>query len=164
MPSVKKMTKTRRATEAALRRQAKNKAQQRALKAKVAKKDAKETVTKSRKLTRKQFTIDCKGPALDTILDVAAFEKYLTDRIKVKGKAGMLGDYVKVSRVESKIIVDAQMPFSKRYLKYLTKKFLKKSSIRDWLRVVADSKDGFTLKYFSIQDDGEEGSEGEAEE
>lgn len=30
---------------------------------------------------------------------------------------------------------------SKRYLKYLTKKYLKKYSVRDWLRVIASNKD-----------------------
>lgn len=30
---------------------------------------------------------------------------------------------------------------SKRYLKYLTKKYLKKHNVRDWLRVIASNKD-----------------------
>lgn len=29
----------------------------------------------------------------------------------------------------------------RRYLKYLTKKFLKKHNVRDWLRVIASNKD-----------------------
>jgi large subunit ribosomal protein L22e len=35
-------------------------------------------------------------------------------------------------------------------LKYLTKKFLKKNQLRDWLRVVATDKATFTLKYFQV--------------
>lgn len=31
--------------------------------------------------------------------------------------------------------------FCCRYLKYLTKKFLKKHNVRDWLRVIASNKD-----------------------
>jgi hypothetical protein len=34
----------------------------------------------------------------------------------------------------TKITVTANIPFSKRYLKYLTKKFLKKNTLRDWIR------------------------------
>ena len=30
----------------------------------------------------------------------------------------------------------SNVPLSKRYLKYLTKKFLKKNSLRDWIRYV----------------------------
>ena len=30
---------------------------------------------------------------------------------------------------------------TRRYLKYLTKKYLKKHNVRDWLRVIASNKD-----------------------
>ena len=48
-----------------------------------------------------------------------------------------------------------------RYLKYLTKKYLKKNSLRDYLRVVASSKDSYELKYFSFDDDEDEGDDNE---
>lgn len=44
----------------------------------------------------------------------------------------------------------------RRYLKYLTKKYLKKNNLRDWLRVVANSKDSYELRYFQINQDEEE--------
>ncbi|KAF5201056.1 60S ribosomal protein L22-2 [Thalictrum thalictroides] len=46
-----------------------------------------------------------------------------------------------------------------RYLKYLTKKYLKKHNVRDWLRVIASNKDRnvYELRYFNI-------AENEAEE
>lgn len=84
------------------------------------------------------------------------------DRIKpVKGgKAGQLGDSVKISREKTRIIITAQAPFSKRYIKYLTKKYLKKQQLRDWLRVVATNKSTYELRYFNINDEGEDdGSE-----
>jgi hypothetical protein len=56
-------------------------------------------------------------------------EKYLKERIKVDGKAGNLGDKVQVSRDKSKIVVTAETAFSKRYLKYLAKKYLKKNQV-----------------------------------
>lgn len=39
-----------------------------------------------------------------------------------------------------------------RYLKYLTKKYLKKHNVRDWLRVIASNKDRnvYELRYFNI--------------
>ncbi len=51
------------------------------------------------------------------------------------------------------------MPFSKRYLKYLTKKYLKKNNLRDWLRVVASAKDAYELRYFQINNDEEDEDE-----
>ena len=45
-------------------------------------------------------------------------------------------------------------------MKYLTKKYLKKNSLRDWLRVVASDKHVYELRYFQINDDeGDEGDE-----
>lgn len=46
-----------------------------------------------------------------------------------------------------------------RYLKYLTKKYLKKNNVRDWLRVIASNKDRnvYELRYFNIaENEGEE--------
>jgi len=55
--------------------------------------------------------------------------------------------------------VNADIDFSKRYLKYLSKKYLKANNLRDWLRVVADSKTSYQLKYFNINQDDEEEEE-----
>lgn len=51
------------------------------------------------------------------------------------------------------------MPCPYRYLKYLTKKYLKKNKLRDWLRVVSKDKETYELRYFQInsqEDDDEE--------
>lgn len=37
---------------------------------------------------------------------------------------------------DKQLTVTSNIPLSKRYLKYLTKKFLKKNSLRDWIRYV----------------------------
>jgi len=104
-----------------------------------------------------KFTLDCTQPVEDGIMDAAGFEKFLHDRIKVHGKAGALGDTVQISRDKAKITVSAEAPFSKRYLKYLTKKFLKKNTLRDYLRIIAANKTTYELRYFNIhQGDDEE--------
>jgi hypothetical protein len=73
--------------------------------------------------------LDCTTAETDSILDVANFEKFLKERIKVNGKAGALGDAVTVGKDKSKIVVTSENPFSKRYLKYLSKKYLKKNQV-----------------------------------
>ncbi|KAK6143902.1 hypothetical protein DH2020_024250 [Rehmannia glutinosa] len=106
------------------------------------------------------FVIDCAKPVEDKIMDIASLEKFLQERIKVGGKPGALGDTVTVTRDKTKISVTANdTAFSKRYLKYLTKKYLKKNNVRDWLRVIASNKDKnvYELRYFNI-------AENEAEE
>ncbi|KAG1672231.1 hypothetical protein FOA52_002932 [Chlamydomonas sp. UWO 241] len=105
------------------------------------------------------FTIDCAKPVEDKIMEIASFEKFLVDKIKVGNKAGALGDAIKVSRDKTKVTISSDIPMSKRYLKYLTKKYLKKHNVRDWLRVIASNKDRsiYELRYFNIaEQDGED--------
>merc|ERR1712212_314888 len=104
----------------------------------------------------KKFTLDCTHPVEDGIMDLANFTQFLKDRIKVEGKVNNLGSAVAVEGAKNQIVVNANIDFSKRYLKYLTKKYLKKNNLRDWLRVVASSKDMYELRYFQINNEEEE--------
>jgi large subunit ribosomal protein L22e len=74
----------------------------------------------------------------------------------VNGKVGNLGEQILISSYASKVCVLASIPFSKRYLKYLTKKYLKKHSLREFLYVIATGKNGYQIKYFNIQQEGAE--------
>merc|ERR1712191_23220 len=85
---------------------------------------------KKKKLNLK-FTIDCTHPVEDGIMNPADFETFL----------------------RKKITVSSEIAFSKRYLKYLTKKYLKKNNLRDWLRVVANAKNCYELRYFNINNE-----------
>ncbi|KAK2198351.1 bifunctional Ribosomal protein L22e superfamily/Ribosomal protein L22e [Babesia duncani] len=93
-------------------------------------------------------------------------EKFLQDRIKVDGKTGNLGTNVIISREKNKILITTDIPFSKRYIKvcclaffknfqYLTKKYLKKQQLRDFLRVVANKEHSYELRYFQLNDEAE---------
>jgi large subunit ribosomal protein L22e len=78
----------------------------------------------------KKYILDASAPTNDKIFDPSAFEKFLHDRIKVENRTGNLGDDITISRDEGKIVVVASgAKFSGRYLKYLTKKFLKKQNV-----------------------------------
>lgn len=110
-----------------------------------------------------KFVIDCTAPVDDKVLDIASFEKYLQERIKINGKTlNLSSNNVVISRDRTKINVSApsDVGFSKRQLKYLSKRYLKKQQLRDYLRVVAPSKNSYVMKYFSISG----GDEGDDEE
>ncbi|KZV88275.1 ribosomal protein L22e [Exidia glandulosa HHB12029] len=101
-----------------------------------------------------KFTIDYSRPANGGVFDAPAYEKFLTESIKVEGKTGQLADKVKIKReADNKLTVTSSIPLSKRYIKYLTKRFLKKNSMRDWIRVVASSKDNYELRFFNVTQD-----------
>ncbi|XP_043082429.1 60S ribosomal protein L22-like 1 [Puntigrus tetrazona] len=112
-------------------------------------------VKKNKKGASWKFTLDCTHPVEDGILDSANFETFLKEKVKVNGKTGNLGNVVQIARQKNKISVTSEKQFSKRYLKYLTKKYLKKNNLRDWLRVVASDKESYELRYFQISQDDE---------
>ena len=90
---------------------------------------------------------------------MAAFEKFLHDRIKVNGKTGELQGVVDISRSGSGITISTGTKFPKRYLKYLTKKFLKKSDLRDIFRVIAVNASTYKLSWFAINEEVEDEDE-----
>jgi hypothetical protein len=71
---------------------------------------------------------------------------------RAAGKVGNLGEQITVSRDKAKVLVSADTAFSKRYLKYLSKKYLKKQQLRDWLHVIASNKTAYELRYYNIHE------------
>ena len=103
----------------------------------------------------KTFSIDCSKPVEDKVFNTNNFAEYLRQRIKVGGRTGRLGEAIKVNSDDRKVSVRSDISFSKRYLKYLTKKYLKKHNLREFLYVVAANKASYQIKYFNIQQEGE---------
>ena len=98
-----------------------------------------------------KFTINCKLPIEDNVIVLNDFENFLKQKIKVDGKPGNTGSSVTIAKDSSNIVVQSSIPLSKRYLKYLTKKYLKKQDLKEYLRVVATGKNQYELRYFNIQ-------------
>ncbi|DAA26189.1 TPA: hCG15121-like, partial [Bos taurus] len=106
-----------------------------------------------------KFTLDFTHPVEDVLrwnFDSGHFEQFLLEKVKVHRKTGNLGKITHIEHFKNKITVFSEKQFSKRYLKYLTKKQLKKNNLRDWLRVVASDKETYELCYFQISQDGDE--------
>ncbi|KAG8348724.1 putative Ribosomal L22e protein family [Trypanosoma vivax] len=104
---------------------------------------------------KKTFKIDCSIPAGDGIFSeeiLGNFERYFQDNVKLNGRKGMLTSKVQVNMNENVLSITTSMAYRKKYFKYLTKKFLKKKDLRDWIRILAKGKDTYQLKYFNIQD------------
>ena len=103
-----------------------------------------------------QYFIDCSvANAEDRIIEMDGedgFVAFLKSSIKVNGKKNNLGDTVSVTSDGDRITVTVSGPFSKRYLKYLSKKFLKREQLRDFLRVVSKNPATYELRFFNIYD------------
>ena len=105
---------------------------------------------KGKKSTVK-FYIDCKMPIEDNVIVLNDLLEWMRQNIKVEGKKGALGTSVALSAEKSSIVVEPKITLSKRYLKYLMKKYLKKQDLKEFLRVIATKKNTYELKYFQVQ-------------
>lgn len=84
------------------------------------------------------------------MIDLAQLEKFLVEHIKVDGRTGNLGEDVAVNVEGSKIFIVSSTKFSGKYVKYLTKKFLKKQRLREWIRLVASSRNVYQFRFFNL--------------
>jgi large subunit ribosomal protein L22e len=111
--------------------------------------------TKALAKGKKNFKIDCTIPAADGIFSpevLSSFEQYFQENTKLHGRKGKLADKVKIALNENVLSISTTMAYRKKYFKYLTKKFLKKKDLRDWIRILSKGKETYTLKYFNIHD------------
>jgi large subunit ribosomal protein L22e len=111
---------------------------------------------KKKERAYRKYNVDFNQAVTNNLLSLEAATKYLTQNIKINGLKGKLGDLVKVSQIDKKdkqknilvVSVDNTMKFSKRYVKYLIKKFLKRESISLFLRVISNGPNGYLVKLF----------------
>lgn len=109
---------------------------------------------KKREKTYKKFTVDFNSPVSNKLLSLEAAAKYVQSNLKVKGLKGKLGDSVKINQTDKKdkskntllVSVDSKMQFSKRYIRYLVKKFLKREGIVRYLTVSSNGTNSYTVK------------------
>jgi large subunit ribosomal protein L22e len=114
-------------------------------------KKVKQVITKTQK-----FYIDCQLTVEDNVISVQKFAKWLREHIKVDGKKNNLGDKITVTAEDYGVTITAKGKFSKRYLKYLSKKYLKKEDMREFLRVIATNKNSYQLRYFKVNEEEED--------
>lgn len=76
--------------------------------------------------------------------------------MKVNGKKGNLGESVTWTTSGKHVQVVSQRRLAKRYLKYLTKKFLKKNGILEYLKVISTNKATYEIKYIKYDAENEE--------
>ena len=63
-----------------------------------------------------------------------------------------MGADVVIRRSGDKISITSTIPMSKRYMKYLSKKYLKKQQLRDFIRVIATDKNTYEFRYFNVSE------------
>ena len=108
----------------------------------------------------KKFFVDFSEPLDNKLLSIESAMKYLNSNMKIDGLKGNLKDFVKISVDDKRnkkcllIQVDNQMQFSKKYIKYLVKKFLKREGIVKYLTVLSSSPNSYEVKVLKNNNEG----------
>ena len=109
------------------------------------------------KTSYKVFNVDFNSPCSNNLLTLEAAQKYLHSNFKINGLKGKLDDKnakIKVAMTDKKdkrkntivISVDNKLQFSKRYIKYLVKKYLRREGIARFLTVSSTAPNAYTVK------------------
>ena len=114
----------------------------------------KEEAKEAKQISYKKYTVDFNSPVDNKLLTLEAALKYLQSNMKINGLKGKLADRIKINMTDKKdknkntlvISVDTTLQFSKRYIRYLVKKFLKREGIARFLTVSATAPNAYTVK------------------
>lgn len=106
-----------------------------------------------KQLSYKKFTVDFTSPLENKLLTLESVLHYLQTNMKLNGLKGKLGKTIMISMDDLKknknvivISVDSSIKFSKRYIRYLVKKYLKKEGIAKYLTLSATSPGAYAVK------------------
>ncbi|EPR78232.1 60S ribosomal protein L22 [Spraguea lophii 42_110] len=97
------------------------------------------------------YTLDCTKCTEQSLFSTDDLKEYLLGNIKYNGKKGQLGKKVLLSNTGHAVDVFFAKKTSKRYLKYLIKKFLRAKGLSDWVRPIAGDKQSYKFSFFSKQ-------------
>jgi large subunit ribosomal protein L22e len=107
----------------------------------------------SKQISYKKFTVDFSSPLENKLLTLESVLHYLQTNMKLNGLKGKLGksiiinlDDLKKNKNAIVISVDSSLKFSKRYIRYLVKKYLKKEGIAKYLTLSATSPGAYAVK------------------
>ena len=114
----------------------------------------KEDQKDAKQINYKKFTVDFNAPVDNNLLTLESALKYMQSNMKINGLKGKLGNRIKISMTDKKdktknnlvVFVDTTLQFSKRYIRYLVKKFLKREGIARFLTVSSTAPGAYTVK------------------
>mmetsp|Transcript_4873 Transcript_4873/g.7214 ORF Transcript_4873/g.7214 Transcript_4873/m.7214 type:complete len:137 (-) Transcript_4873:143-553(-) len=113
---------------------------------------------KPKRVVTYKYFVNCEGPVRDGIFDLDDFEKFILSHYKVNDRINSLGKKVRVFKKNDKLYIHTEIRVKRSYIKYLLKKYLKKESLRDFLKIVAapgKKQRGYDLKYYPLNEEGE---------
>ncbi len=106
------------------------------------------TVTRNPKLEKeKKIVVDLGVAVNDELVIPKEYVDYLKNRMKINGIKGNTGEDVAITYNKGIVKVTSKVQIPKRYIKYLTKKYLRKIEILEFFRLLASDKQSYRLVY-----------------
>lgn len=117
------------------------------------------------------FSINVTAPVKAELFDTPAFVEFLTANFKATkgGKKGSVGKFdcraskeenlaqysksviISANKQGTRVLIHTKTPLSKAYIKFMTKKYLKKNELRDYMRVLATGKNHYSVKFLNVK-------------
>lgn len=98
----------------------------------------------------KTVELDCTNCTNESLFEISDLKNFYLERIKVKGCTGQLGKNITIDVSGSTLKITYKKFISKRYMKFLGRKFLRLKKLNSWVRLVANSKTGYKFSFYNI--------------
>ena len=98
-------------------------------------------------------TVVCSVPVADGILNPQELLEFIIERLNRTRKNKILKNLYKGELKNDSVLFTSNIPMAKRYIKNYLNKFLHVNELKDYIRVVAQKKIGYVLKYYRIQEE-----------
>jgi large subunit ribosomal protein L22e len=98
------------------------------------------------------YVLDCSAPTSEGFFSLEDFREYLTKKMKVGGLRNKLAGKVEIKENtgDKKLEVVATVKYSKRAVRYYSRKFLKQVNLRDRFRLIATNKTTYEFRPYSV--------------
>ncbi|KAK1350598.1 ribosomal protein L22 [Hamiltosporidium tvaerminnensis] len=99
------------------------------------------------------YEVDCSNLVKDNLLSVSEFLEFMQANMKINRKTNNLTENISLSTSGASLKIEniSGVRVNKRYIKYLSNKFLYQKQLRDWVRVVSGGKECYKMEYFNVE-------------
>merc|ERR1719383_1501499 len=100
---------------------------------------------------KSKISVDCSKLVADEILNCQEMGEYVIDKLNSTKK--ILKNTFKFIVKGDRIVFDSNVPMGKRCIKEYAKKYLHVNGLKDYVRVLAENKGSYALRYYRIQEE-----------
>lgn len=100
--------------------------------------------------------LDCTKCTNESLFDISELKDYYLEKIKVKGVTGQLGKNIIIEISGNTLKISYKKFICKRYMKFLGRKFLRLKKLNSFVRLVANTKQGYAFRFYNVEKDNEE--------